>query len=213
MDIFHFFSQDIYSFFSTSSSLSAGFIFAFISVFLSVTFFIYILTAIGLWKMFKKAGKNGWEALIPIYNTYILCKITGVNPWWIVITFLAGFITSFSSALSILGSLVTIYFNILLAVGVARSFGKSDGYAVGIYFFDFIFYIILGFGSSNYLGPNPMKDIIFSDNNFNTNNNCQEYNTTTTFSKNSDSSFQYCSNCGASVDRYHRFCPHCGKEL
>ena len=34
-----------------------------------------------LWKLFKKAGKNGWEAIIPYYNTWVLIEIAGLN-WW-----------------------------------------------------------------------------------------------------------------------------------
>lgn len=32
---------------------------------------LYVVYVIGLWKLFKKAGKQGWEAIIPFYNTYI----------------------------------------------------------------------------------------------------------------------------------------------
>ena len=29
---------------------------------------IYVIYTIALWKLFKKAGYQGWEAIIPIYN-------------------------------------------------------------------------------------------------------------------------------------------------
>ena len=210
---FHLLYQDVYSFGNADFNSFTSFIFGFLSVLFIIIVFIYILTVIGLWKMFKKAGKNGWEAIIPVYNTYTLCKITGVNPWWIVITFVAGIITSFVSALSILETIVTVYFDILLAVGIARSFGKNDGYAVGIYFFGFIFYLILGFGHSNYLGPRPMKDIIFNDNNnSNPSNNDPGYQANVS-NTSTDNAVHFCSNCGTPVNQYHRFCPQCGKEL
>ena len=37
-----------------------------------------IISIISLWILFNKAGEKGWKALIPIYNIYTLCKITGV---------------------------------------------------------------------------------------------------------------------------------------
>lgn len=42
---------------------------------------IYVIYTIALWKLFKKAGKNGWEAIIPFYNTYTLTEVAGLN-WW-----------------------------------------------------------------------------------------------------------------------------------
>ncbi len=36
-----------------------------------------ILSIVGLWKVFTKAGEQGWKSLIPIYNSYILFKIAG----------------------------------------------------------------------------------------------------------------------------------------
>ncbi|MBR3281478.1 MAG: hypothetical protein IKI57_06580 [Clostridia bacterium] len=36
-----------------------------------------IMGLVGLWKIFTKAGEKGWKALIPIYNAYILFKISG----------------------------------------------------------------------------------------------------------------------------------------
>ena len=35
---------------------------------------LYVVYVIGLWKLFKKAGKQGWEAIIPFYNTYMLAN-------------------------------------------------------------------------------------------------------------------------------------------
>lgn len=40
---------------------------------------LYAVYVIGLWKLFKKAGKQGWEAIIPFYNTYVLVEISGLN--------------------------------------------------------------------------------------------------------------------------------------
>jgi hypothetical protein len=38
-------------------------------------------------------------------------------------------------------------------VDLAKSFGKSGGYAVGLIFLSFIFIPMLGFGSAKYVGP------------------------------------------------------------
>jgi len=37
----------------------------------------YVITVIALWPVFAKAGIAGWNALVPILNTYVLVKIAG----------------------------------------------------------------------------------------------------------------------------------------
>ena len=135
----------------------------FVLVVMIIILVISLLMAIGQCKLFRKAGKRGWEAFIPIYNIYTLCRVTGVNPRWIIIVFVLSIITTIMPSISILGTAASVYFFILLAISVARSFGKTDVYAIGIFFLGFIFYIILGFDNSKYLGPKPMKDVIFKD--------------------------------------------------
>ncbi len=133
-------------------------------VYMLICLAIAVVTIIGMWKVFTKAGEEGWKSLIPVYNIYTLCKIIGVSPWWILIVFGAGVL----SAIPILGILIglaemvaTVYFGILVAKSTANAFGKDTGFAVGLYFLGPIFYCILGFGKAKYEGAKPMNDIIF----------------------------------------------------
>ena len=141
-------------------ALAGGIIVAYIIVCLAIA----VVTIIGMWKVFTKAGEEGWKSIIPVYNLYTLCKIVGVSPWWILIIFLGGIV----SIIPIIGWLAymaaTIYFGILLAKSTANSFGKDTGFAVGLYFLSTIFFCILGFGKAKYEGAKPMNDIIFKNN-------------------------------------------------
>lgn len=49
---------------------------------------IQLLHFLGTWKLYKKAGKKAWEALIPIYNGIILMKIINRPKWWIALLFI-----------------------------------------------------------------------------------------------------------------------------
>ena len=49
---------------------------------------IQLLHFLGTWKLYKKAGKKAWEALIPIYNGIILMKIINRPKWWITLLFI-----------------------------------------------------------------------------------------------------------------------------
>ena len=142
---------------TTAVGLGIGVIIAYVVFTLAICAFSIIV----LWKIFTKAGKEGWKSLIPIYNIYTLCEIVGVSPWWLLIVFVGGIVC----IIPILGYLAymaaTIYFGILLAKSTANAFGKDTGFAVGLYFLPLIFGAILAFNKDTYQGTNPMNDIIF----------------------------------------------------
>ena len=98
---------------------------------------IVVLIIAGIWKVFSKAGQPGWAAIIPIYNAYILLKIAGKPGWWLLLLFIP---------------LVNLVIGILVAIEVAKAFGKGTGFGLGLVFLGFIFYPILGFGSATYQG-------------------------------------------------------------
>lgn len=90
--------------------------------------------------------------------------MVGVSPWWILITILG---TPILGSIPFLGNVlvpaVSLYFTILLKVSLARAFKKSDGFAIGLILLGPIFYLILGFGKDEYVGKNPMKDLLFDN--------------------------------------------------
>jgi len=48
---------------------------------------VQVIHFLGTWKLYKKAGKHSWEALIPIYNAFILTKIINRPWWWVILLF------------------------------------------------------------------------------------------------------------------------------
>jgi len=96
---------------------------------------IILLMIVSLWKIFSKAGKPGWAAIVPIYNIIVLLEIVGRPIWWLIL-FLIPF--------------VNLIIAILLAVDLAKTFGKGVGTALGLIFLPFIFYPMLAFGSATY---------------------------------------------------------------
>lgn len=110
----------------------------FTSTFCLIILSIYVLLVIAWWKIFQKAGEAGWKSLIPLYNTYILFKISWGNGW----LFLLGFIP-----------VVSLVMTIIMDVKLSRAFGHGTGFAIGLFLIPNIFTLILGFDSSTYLGP------------------------------------------------------------
>jgi hypothetical protein len=97
---------------------------------------ISLFIIVSMWKVYTKAGKPGWAAIIPIYNLVVLLQIVRKPLWWIVM-FLIPF--------------VNFIFCILVYVELAKSFGKGVGFAIGLLFLSPIFMAILAFGSAKYL--------------------------------------------------------------
>ena len=87
------------------------------------------------WKMFQKAGLPGWWAIIPFYNIFLRFKMAGMSGWWVLSlliapVFLIAFIVSFFK--------------------VAKNFGKSGWFWLGLWFLNPIFIGILAFDKSTY---------------------------------------------------------------
>ena len=51
-------------------------------------FLLQIVHFLGTWKLYKTAGFHPWQALIPIYNAYILMKIIRRPTWWVLLLFI-----------------------------------------------------------------------------------------------------------------------------
>ena len=103
---------------------------------------ILVVLIAAQWKIFVKAGKPGWACIIPIYNIIVLLEIVG-KPWWWLLLMLIPFV------------------NIVLAIWMtnllSKSFGKNEGFTVGLILLGIIFYPILGFGDAQYQGPAGLK--------------------------------------------------------
>ena len=84
---------DTYTTLGAAAGGLVGVMLVFVIMIMLICITLGILQIIGTWKILTKANKPGWGALIPFYNQYLLCKITGVNPWWIVIVICSGFLS------------------------------------------------------------------------------------------------------------------------
>ena len=105
---------------------------------ITISLIYAILVIVGLWMMFTKAQQPGWASIIPFYNTYTLCKIATGNGWLFLL---------------LLIPCVNIVVYIIVSVKLAAAFGKGTFFMIMMLLFPGICYLILGFGSSQYRGP------------------------------------------------------------
>ena len=116
----------------SSASTLAGIGIAYVVIMLAIS----ALIVVSYWKIFVKAGKPGWAAIVPIYNFIVMCEIAG-KPWWYVLLLCVP--------------IANIYAIVVVYNGIAKKFGKSTGYTVGMIFLPVIFVPMLAFGKNNVL--------------------------------------------------------------
>ena len=96
-------------------------------------FFIYVG-----WRIFEKANQPGWAAIVPIYNLVVTLQIVGRPMWWIILFIIP---------------VVNFIMAAVISIDLAKSFGKSTGFGLGLWLLGFIFGPILAFGDAQYQGP------------------------------------------------------------
>jgi hypothetical protein len=102
---------------------------------LLVSLGLMVVVYAGLWATFVKAGEPGWAAIVPVYNLIVLLRIAGKPTWWVFFI-----------------PLVPVWLVLYLFVmfGVARHFGQGILFGLGLYLLPFIFFPILGYGTSQF---------------------------------------------------------------
>lgn len=104
--------------------------------FMLIFYGVIVALLISLWRVFEKAGRPGWNAIIPVYNIYVLLQIVKRPGWWLIFYFIP---------------IVNIVIHFIVALQVAKAFKRSEAFAIFLLFlFPVIGFIILGFGSSKY---------------------------------------------------------------
>jgi hypothetical protein len=119
----------------TTTGSAAG---AAVAVVLGIMLAFTVLQLAALWRIFDKAARPGWTALIPVYNAYVLLKIAGRPGWWLVLYFIP---------------FVNVVIAVIAVYELSKSFGHGGAFTLGLLFLPLIFYPVLGFGSDRYRGP------------------------------------------------------------
>lgn len=115
-------------------SLAAGFGAMIVFIYL-ITIVLSVLLVIDYWKIFKKAGYNGWESLVPFYCNYVMSDIAFGNGLYFLALFVPG---------------LNGIFALIMHYKLAEAFGKDTPYALGLVFLSPIFLTMLAFDNNAY---------------------------------------------------------------
>lgn len=174
----------------------AGIIWLLCFIFFLVPIAIGIFTIVATWKVYKKAGKEGWECIIPIYNIVVLLEITGLPMWYIALLFVPG---------------ANIYATVKIYLELAYRFKQSTGFGIGLIFLFPIFIGILAFKNEiTYETAQPYAESFCK--------NCgNKVSSKDKFCTNCGAGIEMpkdiCLSCGNKIKEDAKFCTHCGAQL
>lgn len=115
------------------------------AIVLFIALAIAIVQLIGQWKLYKKAGKNGWEAIVPFYSNWVLVEISGLKWYWFL-SFFAPIIFNCLN-LDVVGLLLYLFGLFNVFYNISKKFNKGILFAICLTLFTPICICILGFSS------------------------------------------------------------------
>lgn len=157
------------------NGLALIFVLIYLAVF-AVSLIMGILQIIATWKLYEKAGEDGWKAIIPVYNYFVMIKIaTGkytlgwvylaISVLYIIFSMVSSLALEFSDGevYAVMYVLVMLAaFVLMIPVWIiagyvnymfGKSYGKSTAWNVCMIFFAPILIIAMGFDSRTaYIG-------------------------------------------------------------
>jgi len=105
----------------------------------------YVIGAIFLGMLFKKAGIPAWKAWVPIYNSWTLLQMGGQNGFWAVI------------ALIPVVNIISAVFMYIAMYNIGKKLGKPDLFVLLAIFLPIVWLIWLAVDSSTWKGAKPQS--------------------------------------------------------
>lgn len=227
-----------YSDYGSTVSSVLGALAIFIIIVIAISMAVGIVTIIAQWKVYKKAGKGGWEAIIPFYSNWVLVEVAELKWYWFL-GFFGPLVLGMIPEIEFLGYLVYLFTTFNVFYNISKKFNKGAGFAIGLTLLTPIFLAILGFSKKNVYNKNiPVSSNgVFGKPDSNTQNGNQSANQQQTQQTqpivppvapvqeqptvqqpvqepvNQNQTPSFCTNCGSALAPGSKFCTNCGKQI
>lgn len=93
-------------------------------------------------KVYKKMGRMGWEAILPIYNNWVLVEVSGLNWWWFLFTLIGLYVDNYIIIL------LMLFGNFVINYNIAKRFKKDFGFSIVLTILPLIGYAIIAFSKN-----------------------------------------------------------------
>lgn len=148
---------------SGDASAAAAAVAVMLMIMLGIGAILYIFILIGRAMTAKKMGAPGWSQIIPVYSEWVLSTKAGCSKgvciaftildavvWCDVLIGIGSMSNDAVRSLLGLCSIALVVLGCIAYRQVARRFGKGGGFTAGLVILPFIFFMILGCGSSRF---------------------------------------------------------------
>lgn len=196
-----------------------GMALVFAIIFMIIGLGLLIVYLVGRWKLYEKAGREGWKSIIPFYNDWVYVEMAGLN-WWYFLLLIANSLSvwvNVNDDVSVgtgLFSLITLIGSFFCNYNISKKLHKDTVFAILMTIAPFIVIPIIGFSGKYTWDDSVTVSVngpIDDYNNNKNNNNSSNVNNDTKDDK--DKNYKYCSHCGAKVEDGNKYCSKCGKEI
>ena len=126
----------------TEEAFGAGSLMAGMGIIIPIALWVLIIVA--MCKVYMKAGRGWWEAIIPVYSAFIFLKIINKSYWNILLFCIP---------------IVNCIFAIIFMSRLSKKFGYGNGFTIGLFFLPMIFFPILAWGSSVYIEEGEQQEV------------------------------------------------------
>jgi uncharacterized membrane protein len=147
MNILTHFAQGYYNYMDDPSVTSNGtgddataaaFTIFFLMATLVFTIALYVVTALCLMRIFKKAGVKQWIAWVPFYNNWKMLEIGGQQGFWAVLAIIP------------IVSIVSAIYMYIAMYHIGKKLGKDDIFVLLAIFFPYVWFIWLAVDKSTW---------------------------------------------------------------
>ena len=140
-------------------------------VFWTGLFAFIIVECIGIaarWRIYDKAGENGWKILIPYYGRYVFYKFAWNEKAAVAAVAVSAAMGAAARAysgyanetgnkslsiyliLTLVLGFAELFLRVVFCINLAKRFGQNELFSAGLILLPTVFYIILGFGQYRY---------------------------------------------------------------
>lgn len=136
----YMYGSDVINAYSTTSSteLPAGVIASLVLFGIAIFVIAYVIMALLLGRIFKKAGVDSWIAWVPFYNTWKTLELGGQQGFWAVLAIIP------------IVNYVAIVFLYIAMYKIGLKFGKESWFVLLAIFVPIVWYAWLALDSSKW---------------------------------------------------------------